>query len=219
MSTNDLDPVSRLMQYPTAIVSDALDELGLDGVLAGMRAQRVGQGRTAGVALPVRFVRKSADPAAYRFGGGVGKPLERVLKAMKDGDIVLIDLDGSDRAAAWGGLAARIAQRRGVRGTIVWGCCRDVDEIRQIGYPVWAVAACPRRSRNEFTFGAIGEPVTINGVSVAPRDFVVADETGIIVVPRARIDETLALCERIAAQEALLEAQVRNDAVQSWDAV
>ena len=219
MAMAELDSVSRLLQYPTAIVSDALDEVGIDGVLAGMHEQRIGQGRTAGLALPVRFDAKPADAAAYRFGGGVGKPLEQVLKTMRDGDVVLIDLGGSQRAAAWGGLAARIAQRRGVRGTIVWGCCRDVDESRAIGYPVWAVAACPRRSRNAFTFGAINEPVTIGGVTVAPRDFVVADETGIVIVPHARIRETLELCERIAGQEARLEAHVRNDAVESWDAV
>jgi regulator of RNase E activity RraA len=219
MHDTGIDPISRLLRYPTAIVSDALDELGVDGVLTGMRAQRAGQARTAGLALPVRLAPKSADPAAYRFGGGVGKPLEQVLKTMKDGDIVLMDLGGSQRAAAWGGLASRIAQRRGVRGTIVWGCCRDVEEIREIGYPVWAAATCPRRSRNEFTFGAINEPVTINGVTVEARDFIVADETGIVVVPRARIRETLDLCERIGVQEERLDAQVRNGAVESWDAV
>ena len=219
MSNPELDPVSRLLRYSTSIVSDALDEIGVNGVLTGMRAQRVGQARTAGVALPVRLQPKSADPAAYRFGGGVGKPLEQVLSTMKDGDIVLMDLGGSDRAAAWGGLASRIAQRRGVRGTIMWGCCRDVEEIRQIGYPVWAVGTCPRRSRNEFTFGSINEPVTINGVSVEARDFVVADESGIVVVPRMRIREALEMCERIATQEERLEAQVQNGTVESWDAV
>lgn len=215
----ELDPLSRLLRYPTSLVSDALDELGVMGVLTGMRAQREGQGRIAGYALPVHLAPKSKDPAAYRFGGGVGKPLEQVLKTMKDGDVVLMDIGGSDRAAAWGGLASRIAQRRGVRGTIMWGSCRDVEEIRAIGYPVWAAATCPRRSRNEFTFGSINEPVTIGGVTVAPRDFVLADESGIVVVPRARIEETLALCERIAAQEEALEAQVLNDALESWDAV
>jgi len=219
MNTTEPDPVSRLLRYPTAIVSDALDELGVDGVLTGMRAQRVGQARTAGRALPVHFAPKSADPAAYRFGGGVGKPLEQVLKTMKDGDFVLLDLGGSERAAAWGGLASRIAQRRGVRGTIAWGCCRDVDEIRAIGYPVWAVTTCPRRSRNEFTFGSINEPVTVNGVTVEARDFIVADDSGIVVVPRMRIRETLEMCERIAAQEERLEAQVQNGAVESWDAL
>ena len=110
---------------------------------ARLDARRIGQGRIAGFALPVRLEPKSNDPSAYRFGGGVGKPLEQVLQTMKDGDVVVMDLGGSDRAAAWGGLASRIAQRRGVRGTIMWGACRDVDEIRAIGYPVWS-AACAR---------------------------------------------------------------------------
>ncbi|HEV8503305.1 MAG TPA: RraA family protein [Casimicrobiaceae bacterium] len=214
-----LDPLASLLQHPTSVISDALDELGVQGVLPGIHAQRIGQGRVAGRALPVHLVPKSNDPGAYRFGGGVGKPLEQVLATMRDGDIVIMDLGGSNRAAAWGGLASRIAQRRGVRGTIMWGACRDVDEIRAIGYPVWAVATCPRRSRNEFTFGSINAPVDIAGVKIASRDYVIADETGVVVVPAARIDEVLALAARIAAQELALEARVLNDSLQSWDDV
>jgi regulator of RNase E activity RraA len=217
MST--LDAVSRLLQHPTSVVSDALDELGIEGVVPGLEARRVGQGRIAGRVLPVRLQRKANDASAYRFGGGVGKPLEQVLQTMRDGDVVVIDIDGSDRAAAWGGLASRLAQRRGVRATILWGACRDVEEIRAIGYPVWSSSVSPRRSRNDFTFGAINEPITIRGVTIAPRDYIVADESGVVAIPAARIDEVLALAERIAHQEALLEAQAINDSVSSWDAV
>jgi 4-hydroxy-4-methyl-2-oxoglutarate aldolase len=217
--SEDLDPVSRLSHYPTSIVSDALDELNIRGVLPGIVAQRVGQGRIAGFALPVRLEPKLNDPSAYRFGGGVGKPLEQVLQAMSDGDVVIMDLGGSDRAAAWGGLASRMAQRRGVRGTVMWGSCRDVEEIRAIGYPVWSVAVCPRRSRNDFTFGWINKSITVSDVEIAPRDFVVADESGVIVIPHARIDEVLELCRRIAEQEARLEAQVLNGTLSSWDEV
>ena len=214
-----LDPMSQLSQYSTSIVSDALDELAVLGVLPGIEARRVGQGRVVGRALPVRLQPKSNDPSAYRFGGGVGKPLEQVLQTMQDGDIVVMDLGGSNRAAAWGGLASRIAQRRGVRGTIMWGACRDVDEIRAIGYPVWSAAVCPRRSRNEFTFGAINEPITIQGVTIAPRDFIVADESGVVCVPQGRFDEVIALCARIGDQERVLEAQVLNGSLESWDEV
>ena len=214
-----LDPISQLSQYSTSIVSDALDELAVLGVLPGIEARRVGQGRVVGRALPVRLQPKSDDPSAYRFGGGVGKPLEQVLQTMQDGDIVVMDLGGSNRAAAWGGLASRIAQRRGVRGTIMWGACRDVDEIRAIGYPVWSAAVCPRRSRNEFTFGAINEPITIQGVTIAPRDFIVADESGVVCVPQGRFDEVIALCAHIADQERVLEAQVLNGSLESWDEV
>ena len=214
-----LDPMSQLSQYSTSIVSDALDELAVLGVLPGIEARRVGQGRVVGRALPVRLQPKSNDPSAYRFGGGVGKPLEQVLQTMQDGDIVVMDLGGSNRAAAWGGLASRIAQRRGVRGTIMWGACRDVDEIRSIGYPVWSAAVCPRRSRNEFTFGAINEPITIQGVTIAPRDFIIADESGVVCVPQGRFGEVIALCARIAVQERVLEAQVLNGSLESWDEV
>ena len=133
--------------------------------------------------------------------------------------MVVMDLDGATNASAWGGLASRLAQRRGVRGTIMWGTCRDLEEIRAIGYPVWAVGVCPRRSRNDFAFGSINEPITINGVAIAPGDYVVADGSGAVCVPRARADETLGLLERIEAQERLLEEQVRDDVVESWDQV
>ncbi|MCL4761321.1 MAG: RraA family protein [Burkholderiales bacterium] len=209
----------RLAAHPTATVSDALDELGLAGALSGIRAQREGLGRICGRALPVRFVRKSNDPQAYRFGGGVGKPLEVVLRTMKAGDVVVMDLDGAANASAWGGLASRLAQRRGVRGTILWGTCRDLEEIRAVGYPVWAVGVCPRRSRNEFAFGSINEEIRIAGVAVRPGDYVVADESGAVVVPHDRAEETLALVARIDAQERALEEQVRDDAVASWDQV
>jgi len=210
---------AQLAMHPTSAVSDALDELGIAGALSGIQAMREGIGRVCGRALPVRFVRKANDPNAYRFGGGVGKPLETVLKTMKAGDLVVMDLDGATNASAWGGLASRLAQRRGVRGTIMWGACRDLEEIRAVGYPVWAVGVCPRRSRNEFAFGSINEPITVAGVAIAPGDYVVADESGAVCVPQARAGETLALLARIEAQERALEEQVRDDVVRSWDQV
>jgi regulator of RNase E activity RraA len=133
--------------------------------------------------------------------------------------MVVMDLDGATNASAWGGLASRLAQRRGVRGTILWGTCRDLEEIRAVGYPVWAVGVCPRRSRNEFTFGSINEEIAIAGVTIRAGDFVVADESGAVCVPQDRAGETLELVARIEIQERLLEQQVRDDVVASWDQV
>jgi regulator of RNase E activity RraA len=214
-----LSIATRLATHPTSAISDALDELQIAGALSGIAAQREGLGRVCGRALPVRFERKSNDPDAYRFGGGVGKPLEIVLKTMKAGDMVIMDLGGATTASAWGGLASRLAQRRGVRGTILWGACRDLEEIRAVGYPVWAVGVCPRRSRNEFTFGSINQDISINDVVIRPGDWVVADESGAVCVPQARAEEVLALVATIETQERALEEQVRDDVVASWDQV
>ena len=84
---------------------------------------------------------------------------------------------------------------------------------------MWSVAVCPRRSRNEFTFGAINEPITIQGVTIAPRDFIIADESGVVCVPQGRFGEVISLCARIAVQERVLEAQVLNGSLESWDEV
>ncbi|HYF16479.1 MAG TPA: RraA family protein [Ramlibacter sp.] len=210
---------SQLSRFNTSELSDAMDELGIACVLPGLSAQRIGQGRVVGRALPVYLKPMSGDPNAWRFGGGVGKPLEQVLKTMQEGDVVVMDLQGTNRASAWGGLASRLAQRRGVRGTIMWGTCRDVGEIREIGYPVWAVGVCPRRSRNEFTFGSIGEPITISGIEITRDDWIVADESGVLRVPGADVQRVIEYATRVSAQETELVAMVKDDRVTSWDQV
>ena len=210
---------SRLSEFGTSELSDAMDELGILCVMPGIYPQRAGQGRIAGRALPVHLVPKLDDASAYRFGGGVGKPLEQVLQTMAEGDVVVMDLQGSIQASAWGGLASRLAQRRGVRGTIMWGTCRDVEEIRQVGYPVWAVGVCPRRSRNEFTFGSIGEPITISGVTIGRDDWILADESGVLRIPGKSLEAVLELATRVSVQERELLGMVKDDKVTSWDAV
>jgi regulator of RNase E activity RraA len=124
--SSELDPVSRLVQHSTSIVSDALDELGMHCVLPEIRAQRVGQPRIAGVALPVWFKPKAHDPDAYRFGGGVGKPLEQVLRTMQDGDVVVMDLGGTVRSSAGVAMESRVAQRSGVTRTSMVVCGLDL---------------------------------------------------------------------------------------------
>ena len=140
----------------------------------------IGRGRpTLGV-----FLQKLGDER-FDIGTLHWSPSGRRLLLTLSDRMVVMDLDGANDAAAWGGLASRIAQRRGVRGTVMWGACRDVEEIREVGYPVWAVATCPRRSRNAFTFGSINQPITIGGVTIGARDFVLADESGVVMVPAA----------------------------------
>ena len=109
---NNISVESQFLKFPTSMISDALDEIGINGAISGISAQRYDQGRIAGRALPVKFTKKSADPDAWRFGGGIGKPLEAVLKTMSNGQIVVMDLDGTINAIAWGGLASKLAQKK-----------------------------------------------------------------------------------------------------------
>ena len=208
---------SQFLKFPTSMISDALDEIGINGAISGISAQRYDQGRISGRALPVKFKKKIGDPKAWRFGGGVGKPLEQVLKTMSAGQIVVMDLDGTINATAWGGLASKLAQKKGVLGTIMHGTCRDLEEIRECGYPVWAIGVCPRRSRNDFTFGSINEPISFTGVTICKNDIIIADQSGVVCVPENKIHEVLALLEKVSHQEYILEDQVLRNAVQNWD--
>ena len=208
---------SLFLKYPTSMISDALDEIEINGAISGVFPQRYDQGRISGRALPVKFNKKSSDPEAWRFGGGVGKPLEQVLKTMSAGKIIVMDLDRTINATAWGGLASKLAQKKGVLGTIMHGTCRDLEEIRECGYPVWAKGVCPRRSRNDFTFGTINEPIVVTGIKIKKDDIIVADQSGVVCVPEEVIKETLDLLKKISIQEELLEDQVLKNQVQNWD--
>ena len=214
---NNISVESQFLKFPTSMISDALDEIGVMGAISGVSAQRYDQGRIAGRALPVRFKKKIGDLDAWRLGGGVGKPLEEVLKTMTTGQIVVMDLDGTINATAWGGLASKLAQKKGVLGTIMHGTCRDLEEIRECGYPVWAIGVCPRRSRNDFTFGSINEPISITDVTISKNDIIVADQSGVVCVPENKINEVLVLLEKISRQETILEDQVLRNFVQNWD--
>ena len=214
---NDISIESQFLKFPTSMISDALDEIGINGAISGISAQRYDQGRIVGRALPVKFEKKSGDPKAWRFGGGVGKPLEQVLKTMSAGHVVVMDLDGVINATAWGGLASKLAQKKGVLGTIMHGTCRDIEEIRDCGYPVWAKGVCPRRSRNDFTFGSINEPIKITDVNIAQNDIIIADQSGVVCVPEKNIEKILELLKKISHQESILEDQVLRSVVQNWD--
>ena len=60
---------SQFFKFPTSMISDALDEIGINGAIWGVSAQRYNQGRVVGRALPVKFEKKDKDPKAWRIWG------------------------------------------------------------------------------------------------------------------------------------------------------
>ena len=97
------------------------------------------------------------------------------------------------------------------------GTCRDLEEIRECGYPVWAIGVCPRRSRNDFTFGSINETISVTDVEISKNDIIVADQSGVVCVPENMINKILELLRKISKQEDLLEDQVLRNMIQNWD--
>ena len=186
--------VARLAGLDSCAVSDALDRHGLTGVAGGIRPLTSIQ-RIAGRAVTVKLKVKGAEESARHLGTAA-------IEAASPGDVIVIDHQGREDAAGWGGILSTAAKHRGVSGVIVDGACRDVDEARTLGFPVFATAATPLTARGRAIEESFNEPVTIRGIAVRPGDLVLADGTGVVFVPSAHAEAVIATAEEIAAREA-----------------
>ena len=92
-----------------------------------------------------------------------------------------MDLDGTINATAWERLTSKLAQKKGVLGTIIHWTCRDVEEIRECGYPVWAKGVCPRKSRSDFRSGTINELLLETGVKIKKTILLLQISLGLFV--------------------------------------
>ena len=113
--------------------------------------------------------------------GDWAKPVEAIDRA-KDGDVIVIDVGGAP-VAVWGELAAHSAMVMGVRGVVIDGAIRDIDDIRDLGFPAFSrtVAPCAGEPKG---YGGIGIEVTVGGQRVRTGDWIVGDESGIVVIPK-----------------------------------
>jgi 4-hydroxy-4-methyl-2-oxoglutarate aldolase len=188
-----MSEIERLSRLDTCAVSDALDRLGLPGAVSGIRSHG-GPHKIAGRAVTVKLVAADGRASSQHLATAA-------IEASGPGDVIVIEHRSRDDCAGWGGLLSRAARARGVEGTLVDGAVRDVDESREIGYPVFARAAVPATARGRIVEEGWNVPVLVVGVRVDPGDFVIADGTGVAFVPKARVEEVLRAAEEIAERE------------------
>lgn len=201
------DLVARLGALDTPVVSDALDRLGVSGVVRGVPCQS-GPARIAGRAVTVRLV--PAEDAPKPAAGAAPRHLcTAAVASSGPGDVVVISHPGGEMAG-WGGVLSLAAHRQGIAGTLLDGPCRDVDESRELGYPVFAPSVTPITARGRIAEAAWGEPITFGGIEVAAGDLVLADGSGIVVLPAGLAEEIVTLAESLAARESAMADRVRD---------
>lgn len=195
------DLVKRLSHLDCCAVSDALDSLGIEGVAMGIFAL-TGQRRIVGRAVTIRL------------GPGDGRTVKRHLgtaavEQAGPGSIIVIDHCGRTEVAGWGGILSLAAHLRGVAGVVIDGAVRDADEARELDFPIYARGAVARTARGRIIELDWNVAVTIAGIKVAPGDLVIADGSGVAVIPAARGEEVVAIAEKIVRKESLMAAAVR----------
>jgi 4-hydroxy-4-methyl-2-oxoglutarate aldolase len=191
-----------LVGFDTCVVSDALDRLGLFGVLTGLEPKTVSR-RFAGRAVTVQLGMPGPDVPASRHLATAA------LEASRPGDVIVVANGRRLDCAAWGGLLSQAAVRHGVSGVVVDGALRDVDEAAQLGLPVHARGVTPRTARGRAVEVAWGKPVMIGTCRVATGDWILADGSGVLVVPVEQLDEVVRVARELAAREQAMGAAIR----------
>ena len=200
MSTDEA--INRLAKLDTCAVSDALDRLGLKGAVLGLRPLWPCP-RIVGRAMTVKI-----KPA------GLQKPKQHLctpaIAAATASDIIVVDHGGRTDVAAWGGLLSLAAQVKKIRGVIVDGAARDVDESRELEFPVFGRGAVQVTARGRVMQESFNEEIECAGVQVHPGDLVIADMSGVVFIPRAKEEQVLAQAETLAASEQRMAEAIRT---------
>ncbi|MFL5090849.1 MAG: RraA family protein [Xanthobacteraceae bacterium] len=184
----------------TGMASDAMDELGIVGVIpASILRPTNPAARIVGRALTVRNVAAAGSVPDTVAAGVSGLGEIEAHNLAQPGDVLV--LQGVDGVSNLGGMSATIGHRQGEIGAIVDGGARDVDHSRAIGYPIWSRSVSPITGKWRVETVAVNKPVAICGIAVEPGDLVLADEVGVCLVPRARAADVLARAQRNAAAE------------------
>jgi regulator of RNase E activity RraA len=166
----------------TAVVSDALDDLGFRDQAMAERLRPVGASVVfAGWARTV-LCEDTYDLDDDPYGMEI-----EAIDSILPGEVVVVATGESRRNAPWGELLSTAAIARGARGAVVDGLVRDVRRIQELGFPLFAVGHKPVDSKGRGRVIGYNEPVQCGGVTVSPGDLVFGDLDGIIVVPAAMV--------------------------------
>jgi regulator of RNase E activity RraA len=195
MSSPEL--MRRLAALDSCALSDALDSLGLPPAVADLAPLSLAK-RIAG---PVVTVRLGVERPA---GGSVRHLGTAAIEQCIAGDVIVIAHVRAVQCAGWGGVLSAGAQIKGVAGVVIDGAARDIDEARALAFPIYGRSAIARTARGRIYEQDFNCRIEIGGVAVDPRDFVLADSSGVVFIARERVEEVVRRAERIAARERLM---------------
>ena len=197
------DPVTRLGRLDACAVSDALDKLGLTGVVTGIPRLTTDR-RVSGRVVTVKLERDDGRAAASRHLGTTA------IEAAQAGDVIVIEQRSGIDAASWGGNLSLAAQLRGIAGVIIDGPARDTDEARGYVFPVFARSSTSRTARGRIVETGTNVPITVGDVTISPGDFVVADGSAVVFVAAHDIERVLDAAEAIADRERQMVVALRE---------
>lgn len=195
----------------TGTVSDAMDELGIVGVVPAYLLPPVNSGkRIVGPALTVRNIQRTAQIHKAAMDKTNTQGESEAHNLAEPGDVLVIE--GVIGCSNMGGQSATVARRQGFIGAIVDGTVRDPQQYREMGWPVWCRGYTPITGKWRMQTVEVNGTVQIAGVQVKPGDLACADEAGVAFVPRERAAEVLEAARKIDAADTRRKADIDKGA-------
>ena len=184
-------------------VSDILDGYGIDGAIPTSYLKPVIPGsKIVGNAVTIRNipVRKTPTQGAHDHDF-IAMSTRDIYYMGEPGDVLVSDFGGNLEVSNMGGQSCTVGKSCGFAGNIVNGCCRDVSSIREMGYPVFSVGTTQITGKYRKECVEMNGPVTLCGKLVNPGDLMVADDSGVCIVPQELAEAVIDEAEKIAASE------------------
>src|SRR5215510_9135447 len=197
------DLTTRLNRLDTCAVSDAMDKLGLRGVVTGIQ-QYSTQRKIAGRVITVKLAVDDGKPTAAKHLSTTA------IEIAKPGEVIVVEQRTGIDAAAWGGNLSLGAKVRGIAGVICEGPARDIDESRQHDFPVYARDHTCTTARGRLVEVATNESITVGMILVSSGDYVLADASAVVFVRAADISRVLDTAEKIVEKERLMADAIRS---------
>lgn len=201
----------------TAVIGDALDRMGLQRQFLPPSIQPISEDMVVvGRAMPVVCADVWPDEDTTRadnLGNPVmARPFGLMLRALDDlraGEVYLCT-GGTPRYALWGELMSTRARHLGAAGAVLDGYARDIQGIRSLGFPTFAIG---RYAQDQGARGKVIDfrcPIEIGVVRVAPGDLLVGDLEGVLVVPAGAVTEAISQAVEKARGEKLVRVAIEG---------
>jgi 3-hexulose-6-phosphate synthase/6-phospho-3-hexuloisomerase len=184
---------SLLLQVSAPNVTDAMHRKGaMSGIVS-----ICGKVKMAGRAVTVQT-----------FAGDWAKPVEAIDVAKKH-EVLVINNDGAIHIAPWGELATLSCVKKELSGVVIDGAVRDVDDIKLMQLPVFAKAVVPNAGEPKG-FGEINVEIQCGGQFVRPGDWIIGDESGVVVIPAERAYEIARRALEVRKNEERIREEIRR---------
>ncbi len=172
-------PTGLYKKYGEAEVRDAFLKVSTPNIADAMQKR----GPMKGIVPRIRHGTKMVGRAltVKTADGDWAKPVEAIDRA-KPGDVIVVDAGGGS-TAVWGELASHSCQVKGVAGVVIDGAARDIDSILEINFPCFSRHIVPHAGEPKG-HGEIGSEIECGGQRVHTGDWIVGDESGVVVVPQ-----------------------------------